>query len=107
MKKTALLLSLFCFAFFAKAQQASVSSVSQNYSSKIINSSNHTFGYDIFVNGKMVIHQPTPPGFSGNNGFKKKQDAEKVAKLVIEKMKKGEMPPTISMDDLKNLKIDF
>ena len=75
------------------------------YTYKIIPSSNSTWCYDIFKAEKMLIHQTNKPGLPGTEGFKNKADAEKVAKLVIEKLKKGEMPPTVTMDEMKKLKI--
>lgn len=72
---------------------------------KIITAANSTWGYDIYSNLKLTVHQPTIPGRPGKEGFKSKQDAEKVAELVIEKMKKGEMPPTVTQEELKNLGI--
>jgi hypothetical protein len=71
---------------------------------KIINIANNTFGYDIYNNDRLMIHQPSIPGFPGNEGFKTKASAEKTAQLVISKINKGEMPPTVSMEDLKLLK---
>lgn len=71
---------------------------------KIINATNSTFGYDIFADTKLMIHQPAIPGVSGNQGFKTKADAEKIAQLVIAKIKKGEMPPTITIEEMKKLK---
>jgi hypothetical protein len=41
----------------------------------------------------------------GNEGFKTKADAEKVAKLVIDKIKRGEMPPTVSVEEMKKLQV--
>lgn len=70
---------------------------------KIINSANKTYGYDILADNKLLIHQPSIPGATGNNGFKTSASAEKVAQLVISKIKKGEMPPTVTNDDLKKL----
>ena len=72
---------------------------------KIIPVANNTFGYDIFSDWKKLVHQPSIPAVPGNDGFKSIPDAEKVAKLVISKIKKGEMPPTVSTDELKNLKV--
>ena len=65
---------------------------------------NKTWGYDILVDNRMKIHQPSIPGQPGNEGFKTKEQAEKVARLVIKKMKKGEMPPSIDANELKKLK---
>jgi hypothetical protein len=71
---------------------------------KLIPGINKTWGYDILVNNKLTIHQPSVPSLPGNEGFKTKENAEKVAKLVIEKMKKGIMPPGIDVKELKKLK---
>lgn len=71
---------------------------------KIIPVVNTTYGYDVFADGKLMIHQYSIPALGGNEGFKSKAAAEKVAKLVIEKIKKGEMPPTVSIDEMKKLK---
>jgi hypothetical protein len=72
---------------------------------QLIPGMNNTWGYDILVNNKLIIHQPCIPSLPGNEGFKTKEDAAKVAKLVIEKMKKGEMPPSIDEKELKKLKV--
>jgi hypothetical protein len=70
---------------------------------KIIDAPNKTFGYDIFSDGKLLIHQPSIPGMSGNNGFKSRQSAEKVAQLIVKKVKNGEMPPTVDENELRKL----
>ena len=72
---------------------------------KIIDAPKHTYGYDVFADGRLMIHQTSVPALPGNEGFKTKEDATKVALLVIEKIKKGEMPPTISIDEMKKLKV--
>ena len=63
------------------------------------------YGYDVFADGKKVIHQPTIPGQPGASGFRSKSDSEKVAKLVIRKIKNGEIPPAITEKDLRDLKV--
>ena len=71
----------------------------------IIPSVEKTWGYDIYMGKQVFIHQSNLPGLPDNKGFKSKTDAEKVARLVIEKIKKGEMPPSISTGELKELKV--
>ena len=71
----------------------------------IIDAPNHTFGYDVYADGKLLIHQASIPAMPGNEGFRTKTDAEKVALLVIDKIRKGEMPPTVSVDEMKKLKV--
>src|SRR3954447_24092127 len=62
---------------------------SRKLTHKIIDAPNKTFGYDIYADDRKVIHQPSIPAIAGNEGFKTKSDAVKVAKLVIGKMKKS------------------
>ena len=72
---------------------------------KVIDAARHTYCYDVFADGRIMIHQTSVPALPGNEGFKTKEDATKVALLVIEKIKKGEMPPTISIDEMKQLNV--
>lgn len=71
--------------------------------SKIIPSADNTWGYDILVNDRLLIHQLTKPSLPGNKGFATKTQAQKVADLVIEKIRKGEMPPSVSQEEMKKL----
>lgn len=87
----------------AKAQQFPSGAAVKNISYKIIPADNNTWGYDIYNNGKLMVHQPSIPALPGTNGFATKQSAEKVAKKVIEKILHGENPPTISVDEMKQL----
>ena len=72
---------------------------------KITDAPNYSYRYDVSADGRLMIHQSSVPALSGNEGFRTKEDAAKVALLVIEKIKKGEMPPTISIDEMKKLKV--
>ncbi len=72
---------------------------------KIIDAPKHTYCYDVFADGRLMLHQTSVPALPSNEGFKTKEDATKVALLVIDKIKKGEMPPTISIDEMKKLKV--
>ncbi len=76
-----------------------------NLTCKIIDAANKTFGYDVYAEKRLMIHQPSRPGLPGNEGFKTKADAEKVALLVIDKIRKGEMPPTVAIEEMKQLNV--
>jgi hypothetical protein len=76
-----------------------------NLTYKVIAAPKQTYGYDVFADGRLMLHQTSAPALPGNEGFKTKKDATKVALLVIEKVKKGEMPPTISIDEMKQLNV--
>jgi hypothetical protein len=70
---------------------------------KIIPSVNKTFGYDILLHRKPLVHQPNIPALPGNDGFTTKNRARKVAEFVVTKIKKNEMPPTVTIEDLNNM----
>lgn len=63
--------------------------------------------YDIYVDHKIYIKQDRIPAIGGIQGFATKADAEKTAKAVVEKMKKGIFPPALSEQELKNLEIQL
>jgi hypothetical protein len=68
---------------------------------KIIPAPNNTWCYNIYKDGNICIHQNSIPGVAGINGFSTKEKAEKVAQLVVTKIQKGEMPPTVSQEEMK------
>ena len=72
---------------------------------KIIPSINKTFGYDVLVKDKLLIHQPNIPAVPGNEGFKTKKQAQKVAEFVVKKIRKNEMPPNVTVEDLKRMEV--
>lgn len=110
------ILTLLVFTFFnwyipfaASAQTAgSVNTTSsenlyQNaaLSYKIIDAAEGTFGYDIYIDGIFTIHQLTRPALESNRGFATKENAEKVAILVIEKIKDNQMPPSVTVEEMQ------
>ena len=99
--KTLLLSALLFVCTTITAQQPSVKRI---YTYEII-TTNGTYGYDVYANKKMLVHQPSIPGMPGNKGFMLKKDAVVVAKLVIKKLKQGVMPPTIFKQELEDLKV--
>ena len=62
------------------------------------------WGYSIIVNNKLYIRQDIIPAVEGNQGFATKEDATKVAELVLNKMKNKEKP-IVKKEDLENLGI--
>lgn len=71
----------------------------------IQNSTYTGWGYNIYVDGKLFIHQPHIPALSGNKGFVSKTDADKTAQLVISKTQRNIIPPDIGLHELDSLKI--
>jgi hypothetical protein len=70
---------------------------------KIIPAANSTFGYDILLYGRPLVHQQNIPGLPGNDGFTTKERAETVAEFVVKKIRNNEMPPTVTIEDLNNM----
>ncbi len=73
------------------------------FSYQVIPSESNTYGYDIYKDGKLIIHQTSVPALPGNKGFKTQALAAAVAEAVIEKINKGEMPPTITTEELEKM----
>lgn len=61
------------------------------------------WGYDIYVWDSVYIHQQHRPAVPGNRGFNTEKEAQKVAEVVVRKMRKNEIPPTVTVDEMKNL----
>ena len=81
----------------------SVKTTPSNYSYVTIYSDSIGWGYDIMEGSVRRIHQPHIPAVQGNQGFKSGADAAKVAEKIIEKLDNGIMPPTISIDEMRDL----
>lgn len=62
------------------------------------------YGYKIILKDKVLINQNCIPAIQGNMPFCDSLDALKISQIVIEKIKKKEMP-TIKTQDLMDLKI--
>lgn len=56
------------------------------------------WGYDILVNDSLFIHQESIPSLPAKKGFRKKDQAEKTARLIINKMKAGERPTLSTLE---------
>jgi hypothetical protein len=70
---------------------------------EIIPAPNQTYGYNILMNGRILIHQPNIPALSGNQGFESEGDAQRVAEFVIHKIRQNIFPPSVSVQDLDSL----
>ena len=112
MKIISLLLMLQTIALsFVQGQQhlapQKQKSNSDQYTLKLIPAESGTYGYEIYSNNKLLIKQINIPGYPGNKGFKRKTDAEKVARLIIQKLSKGIMPPTVEKKEMDKLHVQF
>jgi len=70
---------------------------------EIIPAPNNTYGYSIIMGGRTLIHQPNAPALPGVEGFKTREDAQKVAEFVIEKIRRHDFPPSVSVRELDSL----
>ena len=61
------------------------------------------YGYDILVNEKLMIHQPNIPAINANRGFPTRESARGVASLVVVKLKNNEMPPAVSVEEIRKV----
>lgn len=93
-------------AYRNAAQPAGDSTPHRNIHYNILANSNG-YGYDVYANERLLVHQPSVPGICGTKGFVRKEDAGKVAGLVVKKISKGEMPPAVSQKELDSLKVKY
>ncbi len=70
-----------------KVNNISTNTSGDSISYRLFLTQNHTYGFDIVVNGKVFIHQPVIPGREGLNGFKTASAAEAEARLINSKLK--------------------
>ncbi len=61
------------------------------------------WGYDVLINGKVYIHQPFIPAVQGGFPFRTREDARKVAILVIEKLMTRRGMPRVKVEELQEL----
>jgi|GEM_PF-581836 len=69
----------------------------------IIPAPNNTYGYNITMEGRTLIHQPNAPALPGVEGFKTREDAQKVAEFVVQKIRTNVFPPSVSVAELDSL----
>jgi Domain of unknown function (DUF4907) len=106
MKATTLLfLSSLFLVLIGCRDGAKKSSIKDNYKARIFQTEISEFGYDIYKDSTLIIHQPSIPGVQGNKGFSTRENAEKVSALMIFKLDHGIAPPSISLKELDSLKI--
>ena len=63
------------------------------------------WGYQILQDGKLAIDQKHIPVIQGYKGFSSKEKAEKTGNFIVEKMKNGIFPPTLTEKELDSLAV--
>jgi len=74
---------------------ASNSNINASFQVKAFKGENG-WGYDIYENGKLSIHQPNIPALPGNNGYTTEAEAQKNGELTVEKIKENAKSSTSS-----------
>jgi hypothetical protein len=65
------------------------------------------WGYEIKIEGKTRIRQSVIPAVQGNLPFGSETEALRVGELVVQKMKRNEQLPTVSIKELDSLQITY
>ena len=73
--------------------------------SKAFRNSDSTWGYTIYVNGRIYIHQQGITTQGPTSGFRTEADAVKTSELVVRKIKNHIAPETVSEKELDSLGI--
>lgn len=60
------------------------------------------WGYDILLNDTLFIHQECIPVIATKKGFPEKEQAQKAADLVLQKIKQNKLP-TLSKVDIEHI----
>jgi len=92
--------------FVAKLNSNSVSLDNPSGNSNIRTSTykaDNGWGYDIYVDDELLIHQPDIPALVGNRGFETEADARNVAELMVGKIRKNIFPPAVTIEELKEV----
>ena len=64
------------------------------------------WGYDVYKDNALLIHQPHIPVISGEVCFKTEEEAIKVGSLTIHKLEQNIIPPMLTLAELDSLKIN-
>jgi Domain of unknown function (DUF4907) len=101
---------LYCAVILSSCQNNAPATSNSDTNKDSINIGTYTFkttegwGYGITIDNRLYIKQSTIPALAGTKGFASEKDAEKVAALVINKIKLHKKP-TIFKEELQSLQI--
>ena len=86
------------------AEQMAKGNAPGDYTYHVFEAPNKMFGYDIFLKGKIIFHQPASPDQPGISviALAKKEHAAKGALMAMEKIKSGE-PATLTQEEIKKI----
>lgn len=101
-----LILSITLVGFIALKTGIGITDTKKNDFKVLVYKTTIGFGYSISYNDKLLIKQERIPAIQSNQPFCNTNDAQKVADLVKEKLKKKENPK-ISLAEIKKLNIQL
>jgi hypothetical protein len=88
-----------------KKEETSNPYVDSLVEAKLYQNEDETWGYDIMIDGNTYVHQPTKPAVGGNVGFATEAEAQSVANLVVSKIKNNILPPSVTPEEIADLKV--
>ncbi len=79
--------------------------VAPSHSYKIIFEEELGWGYQIFNGSTLLINQTHIPAIQGLKGFETKEKAIIAAEYILDEVKNGKFPPTVTVEILDSLKV--
>lgn len=107
MKKLIIMVACIVALISQSCNQTTKQKKPSTYNARVFKTEKADFGYDIYQDSTLVIHQPIIPSVSGNSGFMSEGEAKKVAELMIDKLNNGVMPPSVTVEEMEKLNISF
>lgn len=94
---------IYCSIFFYEQDEKGI----YNTQLELVVKENGTgWSYEIYDNNNILIKQEIIPGVSGKQYFATKNEAKKIGKLVLMKLRNHQQP-TITVKELEDSKINF
>ena len=82
-----------------------ISESESEYTMKVTENAEYGWGYQLYKDGKLMIDQKHIPAVQGEQIFGSKEKAEITGNFILQKIKNGEFPPTVSVQELDSLGI--
>ncbi len=79
----------------------------KTFQNRTTDNANGTWGYDVYMDGKPYIHQPSVPAIAGIKGFRDEISAKKAGELMAFKIKHNIMPPSVTPHELDSMGITY
>jgi len=113
MKKflTLILILIFAVSAFFLLKPSNKEEISNPYANSEITyeifETEDGFGYEVSIDGQAYVRQSNIPAVTGNKGFENREDASLVAEIMMQKIKEGILPPTVTLEELDGLGVNY